>query len=58
LIATLFLALTVNNALFARFNKKQNYYYADDDDVMILSPEEKEILDLERQGKEKKFMTE
>ena len=54
LLASLFLALTVNGALFARFNKKLDYYYNDDEhdeSLAIMSPEEKEILYHEREGK-------
>lgn len=55
LLASLFLSLTVNGALFARFNKRLPYYYNDDEhdeSLMIMSPEEKEILYHEREGKE------
>jgi len=54
LLASLFLALTVNGALFARFNKKLDYYYNDDahdESLAIMSSEEKEILYHEREGK-------
>ncbi len=54
LLGSLFLALTVNGALFARFNKKLNYYYNDDEhdeSLLIMSKEEKEILYHEREGK-------
>jgi multidrug efflux pump subunit AcrB len=54
LLASLFLALTVNGALFARFNKKLDYYYNDDEhdeSLLIMSAEEKEILFHEREGK-------
>lgn len=55
LLASLFLALTVNGALFARFNKKLTYYYNDDEHdetLAIMSAEEKEILYHEREGKQ------
>jgi hydrophobic/amphiphilic exporter-1 (mainly G- bacteria), HAE1 family len=54
LLASLFLALTVNGALFARFNKKLDYYYNDDEhdeSLLIMSDEEKEILYHEREWK-------
>ncbi len=54
LLASLFLALTVNGALFARFNKKLDYYYNDDEhdeSLAIMSDEEKEILYHEREWK-------
>lgn len=55
LLASLLLALTVNGALFARFNKKLDYYYNDDEhdeSLLIMSEEEKEILYHEREGKQ------
>ena len=54
LLASLFLALTVNGALFAKFNKKLDYYYNDDahdESLAIMSDEEKEILYHEREWK-------
>lgn len=54
LLASLFLALTVNGALFARFNKKLDYYYnddANDETLAVMTAEEKEILHVEREGK-------
>ena len=54
LLASLLLALTVNGALFAKFNKKLDYYYNDDEhdeSLAIMSEEEKEILYAERAGK-------
>jgi len=53
LLGSLFLALTVNNALFAKFNKKRKYYYQDDESSdMIITAEEKALLEEERKGKE------
>jgi len=54
LLASLFLALTVNGALFARVNKKLDYYYDDDEhneSLAIMTKEEREILAHERVGK-------
>lgn len=54
LLGSLFLALTVNGALFAKFNKKLDYYYNDDEhdeSLAIMSAEEKEILYHEREWK-------
>ena len=52
LLASLILALTINGALFAKFNKKLDYYYNDDEhdeSLAIMTPEEKEILMYERE---------
>lgn len=54
LLWSLLLSLTVNGALFARFNKKLDYYYNDDEhdeSLAIMSQEEKEILYNEREWK-------
>lgn len=53
LLGSLFLALTVNNALFIKFNKKRNYYYEEDEtSEMIMSDVERKLLEEERKGKE------
>lgn len=54
LLATLFLALTLNGVLFVSFNKKLDHYTEpgeDDDTYALLSDEEREILNNERSGK-------
>lgn len=49
LLASLFLSLTVNNALFAKLNKRWTYYYEEDESTeMILSENDKALLDEER----------
>ena len=49
LLASLFLSLTVNNALFAKLNKKRSYYYEEDESTeMILSEDDKTLLEEER----------
>lgn len=53
LLGSLFLALTVNNALFEKFNKRWKFYYQDDETSdMIINDTEREILEEERKGKE------
>ena len=45
LLASLFLSLTVNNALFAKLNKKRSYYYEEDESTeMILSEDDKTLV--------------
>ena len=60
LVGSLLLALTVNNALVAKFNKPLPYYYKEEDNDIIdsMSSEEKEILTYERTGKQEKEKTE
>ncbi len=49
LLGSLFLALTVNNAMFTKLNKKRNYYYEEDEtSEMIISDVERELLEEER----------
>lgn len=58
LLASLFLSLTVNNAMFARFNKKWNYYYEEDESSeMIMSENDRALLEEERKGKQVKQRT-
>ncbi len=50
--------MTVNNALFAKLNKKWKYYYQDDESSeMIISDQEKVLLEEERKGKEMRLRT-
>ncbi len=60
LLGSLFLALTVNSALFVAFNKKLWYYFKDDqgDEEYIMSKEEEAILIEERVGKTMKNKSE
>lgn len=48
----LVLVLTVNNALYIIFNKKRNYYMEDVHALEYMSPDERELLIIEREGKE------
>lgn len=54
LLGSLFLALTVNSALFVAFNKKLTYYFGDDvgDEEVVMSAEEMALLKEEQKGKE------
>ncbi len=55
LLGSLIMSLTVNSALFVSMNKDKKYYYDESDesdDGHIATEEEKEILSIERQGKE------
>ena len=61
LLASLILALTINGALFAKFNKKLDYYYDDDahdESFAVMTAEEKEILMHEREWKKAVSLTE
>ncbi len=60
LLGSLFLALTVNSALFVAFNKKLTYYFKDgnDEEEMVMSDVEKEILAEEQEWKEPKDKSE
>lgn len=60
LLGSLFLALTVNSALFVAFNKKLPHYFVDekDDEEVVMSEVEKEILLEEQEWKEKKHKSE
>lgn len=56
LAGSLFLALSINNVLFWKVNKNQNYYYKDsdtpdDEEEVLLSDVENQILFVEREGK-------
>jgi multidrug efflux pump subunit AcrB len=56
LAGSLFLALSINNVLFWKVNKNQNYYYKDsdtpdDEEEVLLSDVENQILFAEREGK-------
>lgn len=51
LIAILFIALTVNSALFYKLNKKQDSYIADPEAELFMTEEEQAILAKEREGK-------
>jgi len=48
----LVLVLTVNNALYILFNKKRSYYTEDLHALEHMSPDERELLMIEREGKE------
>jgi len=56
LLASLFLASSVNNALFRRLNKNFKYYFIDnpdagEDEELFMNNEEREILVAERKAK-------
>jgi hypothetical protein len=48
----LVLVLTVNNALYILFNKKRNYYTEDAHALEYMSQDERDLLMIEREGKE------
>jgi hypothetical protein len=48
LASGLFLALTVNNALYLLFAKRKNTYVSDETAIEYAEEEEKELLALER----------
>jgi multidrug efflux pump subunit AcrB len=58
LAGSLFLASSINNAIFWKLNNNQKYYYKPkdyeegEDEEVLLSPEDKQLLALEQQGKE------
>ncbi|HMY80407.1 MAG TPA: efflux RND transporter permease subunit, partial [Candidatus Absconditabacterales bacterium] len=59
LAASLFLASSINNALFWKINNNQKWYYkekkyqeGEEDEDILLSPEDVLLLEQERQGKE------
>lgn len=60
LLGSLFLALTVNSALFVAFNKRLPYYFKDgsDEEEVVMSDVEKEILAEEQEWKEVKDKSE
>ena len=59
LLASLFLASSINNAFFQKINTNLKYYFADQEDEkheeVLLGEDEKELLALERVGKEKRW---
>ncbi len=58
LAASLFLASSINNAIFWKLNINQNYYFKPkdyeewEDEEILLSEEDKELLKLEQEGKQ------
>ena len=56
LLASLFLASSINSALFWKLNKNFSFYYVDDpasdqDEELLISEDEMSVLEQERKGK-------